>query len=286
MTKGSRHCREGFTLVELLVTISIIAILASLLFPAIAMAKRDAAASICKNNLREIVQDYSFTLDDNEGHMEMCFIMGYLAYSPSELDQTFKTPWAHYWIGKVGASKTWICPSAPSTEPQHPPWTGMTWCWEGSVVSAWGYEEHTSGGLTRRESSYNFNDWLGGYGPVRDAGDVAFPENKFATDSDVSNPSTTPVWGDGEALFPPSRLANSSQPWNLSGGFSQMALPRHGAGALRHTTSEPFDPTQKLPGAINLSYFDGHVEQVPLEQLWYQTWHKGYVAPEKRPGLK
>ena len=43
---------------------------------------------------------------------------------------------------------------------------------------------------------------------------------------------------------------------------------------------------QKLPGAINIAFYDGHVEQVQLERLWSLYWHKDYVAPEKRPGLK
>jgi hypothetical protein len=41
----------------------------------------------------------------------------------------------------------------------------------------------------------------------------------------------------------------------------------------------------KVPGAINLAAFD-HVETVKLEGLWSFYWHKDYVAPAKRPGLK
>ena len=29
-----------------------------------------------------------------------------------------------------------------------------------------------------------------------------------------------------------------------------------------------------------------HVEQVQLERLWSFNWHKDYIAPEKRPGLR
>jgi len=41
----------------------------------------------------------------------------------------------------------------------------------------------------------------------------------------------------------------------------------------------------KLPGAINVSFWDGHVEQVKLEGLWQLYWHRDYVPPAKRPGL-
>ncbi|MEN9359238.1 MAG: hypothetical protein RL095_773 [Verrucomicrobiota bacterium] len=59
--------RQAFSLVELLVVVAIIAILLSLLMPALGQARDTAQFAICKNNLAQINKAFTQACDDGRG---------------------------------------------------------------------------------------------------------------------------------------------------------------------------------------------------------------------------
>jgi len=80
----------GFTLIELLVVIAVIAILASLLLPALAKSKMASQNTFCKNNMKQIAVAANLYAGDNQDHLPMItefgkewgILYGSLVYNP------------------------------------------------------------------------------------------------------------------------------------------------------------------------------------------------------------
>ena len=111
----TRRHAQGFTLVELIVIVSIVAVLSGILLPVLAGSKRQARASICLSNLKQLGTGFHLFADDNRG------------YLPSEQQEML---WVDLLRPYLSAGEVFMCPADPDADFG----VGLSYSWRDSLA--------------------------------------------------------------------------------------------------------------------------------------------------------
>jgi prepilin-type N-terminal cleavage/methylation domain-containing protein/prepilin-type processing-associated H-X9-DG protein len=275
LTRALRPSRRrgAFTLVELLVVIGIIAVLISILLPALNNARKKAQAVSCASNMRQIYMSCVLFTQDNKGHLPR----------PPHVPDTSDNPavaqvcvWTHRQSGATG----WADLRDQSVMPN-----GVTASplWKYLPVGEAGREQllmcpgdtgeklfgHPIDPDRPRNYSYSMNGLIcekgkdsarGGPEPVLG---IVLGRVKGAADKIM--------WF--EELAP-------NDTWNIIGrSIDDIPSARHGSQEALNALRDPSSRGYLYAGRGNMCFFDGHVVQMQPGELLDPDKGPKYVCP-------
>jgi prepilin-type N-terminal cleavage/methylation domain-containing protein len=243
--RASKRFLTGFTLIELLVVIAIIALLMSILMPALSKAKRQAQAVMCQSNQHQFGLLWKFYTDDNKG-----FFPERGHSSPPE----GMNGWHHELEPYYGDRDILFCPAATKL------WTaGAKY-----PFAAWTDQTEEYNG------SYCVNLLVANGGGEDNFDDICWrtPNTKAA--------SYAPLLADGNWKDMEGYVVDTPPPYYGYGWtegdveLQRVCIPRHGG---------------KDAWFINISYLDFSMRKIDLKEIWVVWWHKDWRAELAAEGV-
>ena len=238
--------RRGFTLIELLVVIAIIALLLSILMPALRRVKEQARTVVCRSHLQQWSLCMTMYTSDYDGR----FMPG--------IDEDWATgrySWIYTLIPYHKDKSIRLCPRAKRTieEGGTLPFTA----WNVSLTNPADFSFLKD--PLYKIGSYGINWWVNDSDLVNGNHD---PKNKWRR-TGQKNPSGIPVLMDcGFMLvrpepFDPPPEQDGEFLWAFGGGMRRVCTNRHNGG-------------------VNMLFMDWSSDKIGLKELWRFKWHRTF----------
>jgi len=308
-SKIGRRFKPAFTLVELLVVIGIIALLISILLPALNRARDAAKTAACLSNERQLGQALMLYMQENQGHCFpyegepwMAILQKYVTLGANPNQVNMVNGGGQTINGKLYDAGALLCPTANQSDPSdfgHEAGAGTaTLCWGPCSTASYQYDPNDV--KYYWEGSYGFNSWLfrlymGGNdsGVEKNVSDSHFPAPyKSGGDNLAGLFYQLPAAGFDSTMVP----TFSDSVW-VDGAVREDDDPYKGAGKYGvniHSGSTYDDPGNSSGAghnngmmrvclarhsagkAINVVFLDGHAATINLPDLWTLQWHKNW----------
>jgi prepilin-type N-terminal cleavage/methylation domain-containing protein len=285
-----RACRprtgRGFTLVELLVVIGIIALLISILLPALNKARKASRTVACLSNVRQLTMGEIQYFTDNKYHFSPYYDKGGTPPAPFQIE----------WMAQVAKpeqmNKVRLCPEATDWNPEFAAALSTFGNMPGAAFYAWGPGGRAmqyfgpNNVVQHLQGSYTFNGYCLRSHPSGDDA-VLFGSPSPQTPS-TNNQARYQSW----LWVPP--LQRTAEVPVIYDGTWPTAWPKEADDITDPTNGvlSIYDPagngTLNIGNnwrrlliarhymAINVGFMDGHATTVQLPDLWNLQWHTGW----------